>query len=252
MFAVEPPRSQYDVNFVVAGVPVRIHPWFWVVTVLLAIQGDKSPMNVALWVTAVFVSILIHELGHVLAFRYYGTTGHVVLYSFGGLAIPSSHVTRDRWSQTVISLAGPGAGFVLAAAVLGVLRVWGKPWEFHADAPVGLWFTVYNFEPYNVCRLARAMVFINIFWGLVNLLPIFPLDGGKIAQAHLTHHNPRDGMRQSLVLSILAAIGMAAVGLVRFDSVFMAIFFGYLAFLNYQMLQAAGGGGYGGYGGRDW
>ena len=250
MFAIEPPSSQYDLNFVVAGVPVRVSPWFWAITVIMAVQGqDKSPATVLIWVSAVFVSILVHELGHVLAFRYYGTNGHVVLYSFGGLAIPNSNAARDRWAQTVISFAGPAAGFLLGALVLAILTAWGKPWEFDARAPVGEWFTVFAFDPINVARLAIAMLYINIFWGLVNLLPIYPLDGGKIAQAHLTYVNPRDGLRQSLMLSMAAAIGMAVFGLIKLESTFAAFFFGYLAFTNYQMLQATRGGGFDG---RDW
>ncbi|HEX4607162.1 MAG TPA: hypothetical protein VH092_03070, partial [Urbifossiella sp.] len=63
------------------------------------------------WIAISFVSFLVHELGHAAAFRAYGVGSHVVLYSLGGLAVPWDDL-RGRWRRVVVSLAGPGAGFV--------------------------------------------------------------------------------------------------------------------------------------------
>ena len=90
MFFVEPPPTSYDLHFRVAGVPVRVHPLFWLATVFMGLGADGDPIDVLLWVVAVFTCILVHELGHVLAFRYYGMSAHVVLHAFGGLAIPGA------------------------------------------------------------------------------------------------------------------------------------------------------------------
>ena len=90
----------------------------------------------------VFVSILVHELGHALAFRRYGTASRIVLYHFGGLAIPEeSPWGESQWrlsddrperNEIVISLAGPVAGFLLAAVVIGAVRLAGHKllWEW--------------------------------------------------------------------------------------------------------------------------
>src|SRR5262245_17621863 len=89
----EPQPTNYDLHFRVAGVPVRVHPLFWLVTVILGAGGGRfDPVPVGLWVVAVFISILVHELGHVAAFRYYGVGSHVVLHAFGGLAVADSEV----------------------------------------------------------------------------------------------------------------------------------------------------------------
>ena len=65
-----------------------------------------------LWIICVFVSILIHEMGHVLMGRLFGAEGHIVLYSFGGLAIGSKRLA-DRWQRIAVSFAGPLAQFIL-------------------------------------------------------------------------------------------------------------------------------------------
>jgi len=88
VFLGEPPRSQGDFQFPIAGFNIRVTPWFWLATALLGIRND-DPRLVVVWVIAVFISIVIHELGHAFAFRYYGYNAHIVLYHFGGLAIPA-------------------------------------------------------------------------------------------------------------------------------------------------------------------
>src|SRR5207248_2880544 len=67
---VEPERTAYDVNFRLFRFPVRIHPWFWIATLVLSASAwDLGLLFVISWVVVVFVSILVHELGHALAFR---------------------------------------------------------------------------------------------------------------------------------------------------------------------------------------
>ncbi|MBX9581317.1 MAG: hypothetical protein K2X87_13490, partial [Gemmataceae bacterium] len=109
---VEPDRTPYDLNFRLFGFPVRVHPLFWVVTVLFGSSAlrDFGPEYLLVWVVVVFVSILVHELGHAFAFRAFGTDAAVVLYGFGGLAVPWGGVA-GRWRRVAVSLAGPAAGF---------------------------------------------------------------------------------------------------------------------------------------------
>jgi membrane-associated protease RseP (regulator of RpoE activity) len=83
--------------------------------------------------------------------------------------------------------------------------------------------------------------YVSVFWGLINLLPVFPLDGGQIAQ-QLGSLGSRDSYRQTFVLSFLVAVGMAALALLRWNDWYVALLFGYLAFLNYSMLQRYQGG----------
>ena len=85
---------------------------------------------------------------------------------------------------------------------------------------------------------------------MVNLLPVYPLDGGQISRSLLQHYRPHDGLRQSLVLSIMTGICMAVFAWFIWESLFVAFMFGYLAYMSYTMFQMVqhGGFGSGGYG----
>ena len=89
--------------------------------------------------------------------------------------------------------------------------------------------------------LIVTLLHINIYWGILNLMPIYPLDGGQVAR-ELFISNTNDGLRMSLQLSIVTAIVLAVLAFTRYESPFMAFMFGYLAYLNYQQLSGPVGG----------
>jgi len=271
LFIGEPSRTAYDLHFQIAGFPVRVHPLFWLVAVIMGLIGmPKGPLAapfILIWVAVVFVSILVHELGHACTMRYFGEGARVVLYSFGGLAIPDASPFsqgfgygrgRSPLQQILISAAGPAAGFVLAAIVLGVAYASGANILYGKIAGVLPIPIVIEARNVYLLMLFRDLLWVNIFWGLMNLLPVYPLDGGQISREVFMVNNPRTGMQQSLWLSVFAAGGAAVAGLVLFKSLILALLFGSLAFSSYQILQQIsgrgggfGGGGFGG-GGRPW
>jgi stage IV sporulation protein FB len=244
----EPTRTPYDLHFTLGGIPVRVHPFFWIVAVVLG-AGENTPLlDVVLWIAVVFVSILMHELGHSLAHRYFGWTSHIVLYSFGGVAVRDGaygHRVDTPQSRMAIYLAGPAAGFIFAAVIALILYLSRLRIEFWLLGRVDLGNGVPISNP-NLEQFVRDLFFVNIFWGLVNLLPIYPLDGGQFTRELLTLVRRGDGFRQSLVVSVVAAMAMALFALTRLHSVYTAIFFGYLAYTSYAALQQHSGGGFGG------
>lgn len=236
MFFTGPAETQYDLKFSLAGIPVRVSPSFWFVALLLGIGGDRSPQSMLIWVGAVFVSILIHELGHALAVRCFGWQPAIVLHSFGGLAIyrPTYHSPQK---QIVISLCGPLAGFLFAALIVAGMsaagvggRIFGVP---IGGAPLA--------NP-HVARLLGVLLVINIFWGVVNLLPVIPLDGGQIMQNVLSLTSLGRKPFLPYQVSMLVAVATAIAAFILLESIFMAVLFGLLAFQNYQMVQAYRGG----------
>src|SRR5438105_12992959 len=105
----EPSRTQFDLNFSLFGIHVRVHPAFWIVALVFGSSAlNDGLVFLLVWVACLFVSILIHEMGHVLAGMCFGSRGNIVLYSFGGLAVGSSEL-ESRWQRVVVFLAGPGA-----------------------------------------------------------------------------------------------------------------------------------------------
>src|SRR5512142_78095 len=123
--------TRYDLRFSIAGIPVSVHPSFWLIAILFGASGNL--LLLPIWVLVVFVSILIHELGHALAFRRHGQRSHILLYFAGGLTIPEpvywasgyANVGLTANQQIFISLAGPVAGFLFAALVLGLVALTG-------------------------------------------------------------------------------------------------------------------------------
>ncbi len=195
-----------------------------------------------IWVVAVFFSILVHEFGHALAMEAYGFRPWIVLHGLGGLTCrDQGYRFRSRRSESLgeilICLAGPAAGFLLAAVlVLAIMAAgYGHGLEFER-----LWGLMPSVRLRNAPRLAEwcnQVFYISVIWGLVNLLPVYPLDGGQVAREVLLTLNPRGGIGQSLWLSVLAAAAMAVYGLVQWRSLYVALFFGYLAYSSYQTLQ---------------
>jgi Zn-dependent protease len=247
----EPDRTQFDVNFRLFGFPVRVHPLFWLGAVLLGANWLNAPddnglLYLFMWVVVVFVSIIVHELGHAVAFRRFGSDAHIVLWIFGGLAVPNSTVS-GRGRRILVALAGPFAGFLLCGIVYGT--------HLATD-----WASPANGLPIRVLYL--QLIFVNLYWGIFNLLPVFPLDGGQVSRELCEGKWRGRGLRISLQISIGVAAAVAVYSLFcdmerrsggdTLDSLpwwfprgtlYTAILFALLAFQSYQLLQQVGGGG---------
>ena len=241
-----PPPTRYDLNFAIVGIPVRVHPLFWLIAVLLG-SSSNDLLQILIWVLVVFVSILIHELGHALAFRRYGQDSYIVLHFAGGLTIPESvawgsgwaNVTRTPNQQIFISLAGPFAGFLFAGFVIaGVVILGGDVLTSRLFGLISLpAAALIPFGGRVLSVLVTLLLWVNVFWGLINLLPVFPLDGGSVARNILVQYDPLDGVRKSLWISVITGGLVALAGLLLLGSIYMALLFGFLAFQSYQSLQ---------------
>ncbi len=213
----DPSPSPADLHFRLFGFPVRIHPFFWILCLVL---GPKEPQAALLWAVAVVISVLVHELGHAVLQRQFGGRPSIVLYGFGGLAIPNGPPVSS-WRQIAISLAGPGAGFLLAGLIwLGLTQL---------SEPLGRIPALF----------ISSLLFINVVWGVFNLLPIYPLDGGHVSRELLTMIlPPHRGIVASLWLSILCC-GLAAAAIWQLTgSLWNLILMGALGYNNYQTLEA--------------
>ena len=258
----EPTETAYDLRWRMFGIPVRVHPFFWLMTLLMGQSRLQLGVEFLLgWVGCVFVSILIHELGHVVVGRAYGAYGRIVLYSFGGLAIGSNQLRN--WTQRVaVSFAGPAAGFLFLGAILGLLFVVNRPLHAYGVAttgaclhiPIELLRMLVNrddmvaafLQPEFAREVVDDLVWVNLIWGIMNLLPIWPLDGGQICREICGRISPFRGLRTSLIISLVAASLFAVYFLLAhlrpelrlpFGSVYTAIFFGIFAFQSWQLLQ---------------
>ncbi len=208
-------------RFSLLGYPVQVHWSFWLVSALLSgalgMQGREMFLHLAVWMGVVFVSILWHELGHAQAFRKYGGRPRIDLYSMGGLCSSGGRYTRhqDMW----ISAAGPAASICLFGVAL--ILAWFTPLPKQSD----------------VGRLVILdLLWVNGFWTVLNLMPILPLDGGRIFEAFMSNKKPG-------VVPIVGAVtaGVLAILALTTGMLFVAFFFGFLAYNNYRRSQGQPG-----------
>ncbi|MDZ7615642.1 MAG: site-2 protease family protein [Patescibacteria group bacterium] len=236
----EPDRTQADLHLSVLGFPVRVHPLFWIVSALLGANAADGRALV-LWIIAMFVGVSVHELGHAIVMRWNGFQPSITLYGLGGAASygPNLYgaVSLPPWRQIGISVAGPAAGFLLAAIVClglvvsgaGIQVTWGLPFGLElspANIVGGLLFT----------QFVDFLLLVTVAYGILNLMPIYPLDGGHVARELFLMAMPRDGIRHSLILSMLCAASIAVLGVTR-GSFLLGIMFGYMAYGSFNALQ---------------
>lgn len=181
--------------FRLAGTDVFLH-WSWFAVAYFQIQGRAIPYSSMVWDVAEYVAgfgiVLAHEFGHVLACRQVGgSADRVVLWPLGGLAFvaPPPRPGANLWT----TVAGPLVNVVLAPVfiLLAFLTAPAVDVEVRPD----LHHLMFDLAVFNTVML------------VFNLLPIFPLDGGRILQAVLWWFVGR-----SWALSIAAGIGIAAGG----------------------------------------
>lgn len=266
MFLQAPDESPYDLNFMIFGFPVRIAWSFWIGAVVIghsfasmfdALLRDLSPgifPLLFLWTACLFVSILVHELGHAFAFRYYDMESSIVLYHFGGLAIPSTlrrgggdgfatAFSPPRLSESadlLIALAGPVAQLVSAFVLAGVVHASGyqvaaftmMPWPI---SELQRYFVGEPIQSVALLTMVFFYVFPSVLWALLNLVPVFPLDGGRVMRSLVLLSGDRSDTW--LWISMISAGAVAIYGLTQGGQPIMGLLFLSLAFGNYQMMQ---------------
>ncbi len=204
-------------RFQLFGIPIEIQPWLWITLAIFGGALDPlSPealLGIGLFMIAGSLSLLVHELGHALTIRSFGAPTRIVLHAFGGYALhPAGIFGRGR--QFLISAAGPGLQLLLGAAAFAVL--------FFVPLPT---------LPSRM--LFQDLGLISVFWALLNLVPVIPLDGGQMMSAVLGNH------RRSLALriSIVTAVCIGGLMFLAFHSIIFPIFLGMFAWQNWQELK---------------
>jgi Zn-dependent protease len=250
MLLSEPQETNADLRFEIAGFRVRVSAWFWLAAVLLGwnvcqaySRGDQRALVqfLVIWTGTVFISILVHELGHALAFRAFGQGAHIVIYHFGGLAIPEvwgRRMSLRPIQRLVVSAAGPLAQLALAAAVVLVLRVAGREVPFPIAA-VGRWLGLEGGRDFTspfTFALADFLLYVNVLWPLLNLVPVPPLDGGQIVREGLLTLGVPDAYRIAGVVGVVAGAAVAWWGYTR-GQPFLGIMFAMLAVSCWQGLS---------------
>ena len=176
-------------------ITVSAEPFFWLMAGLFGVSlGRGSARETVMWTAVIGFSVLAHELGHAAVCLAWGKGADIVLHGFGGATRPRDGSRFGTWRTAALDLAGCAAGFGLAAAALGVLHA-GRA----HDLPL---------SP-GALKTARALVAVNVWFSLFNLLPISPMDGGKLVAGLLSARWGVKGRRAAHALGLALGAGAA-------------------------------------------
>jgi Zn-dependent protease len=211
------------------GIGIYMHWSFPFLLVLVAFLARAAGMAAAVYavalVLAMFACVVLHELGHALMARRFGIgTRDITLLPIGGVARLEKIIDRP-WEEFWIAVAGPAVNLVIAAGLLGILLLAGVDLSLKAlfqSATIGASQELVSLERFSfIERLGMGLLITNIFLMTFNMIPAFPMDGGRVLRALL-----------STQLGQLPATEIAAV----LGTVFAALFglLGILAMIEVQ------------------
>ncbi|MBK5291005.1 MAG: site-2 protease family protein [Acidobacteriia bacterium] len=200
------------------GVPVRFHFTFVLLLIFLitaGVGGGRSVLLDALFLLTLFVSVLLHELGHALVARLYGIrTLEIVMYPIGGVA--RLERMAGHKAELWIALAGPAVNVAIAAALVALM--------------MGL--TPASPESDMLERIATSNIYLAVF----NMMPAFPMDGGRVLRALLAiWKGEEQATRVASYVGRLMAMGMGVYGLAT-GKIFLML----IAFLIYSAASQEG------------
>ncbi len=192
----------------IAGIRVAIH-WTWLLLFAFVtwsfasmLEGDGRGASLvlgALGAALLFASLTAHEFAHALVARHFGVGTHAItLFLFGGVALLDREPPTPR-AEIAIALAGPLASALLGAGAFGADVLFGRlagPWAGAAS---------------DVCALLASS---NFAIALFNLLPAYPMDGGRVVRALLWHSRKHCASATALasLTGIVTAAAFAAAG----------------------------------------
>ena len=208
--------------FTVLGIPVHLSIWFLLIVGWWSFGSGPAIVGVT-WAVTITVSVLVHELGHGLVARHYRLQPSILLHGLGGLT-SHARAEHDRHDALIVA-AGPAAGLLLGGLVWGLDHA-ARAFEVGAvlDLP---WYGL----------AVDDLLYINIGWSFVNLLPLWPLDGGLLFRlAAVRRLRPVRGERITHLVGIATGLVAGYIGYTRMGSTFIAVGGGYLAWLNYEAL----------------
>ena len=202
-------------QFDLGAIPVRVELWFFITALLI---GPHRMPGIALLLPVVFAGVLAHELGHAFAIRRHGFSPSITLHGFGGLTSWQGGDSLPPGQRALISAAGPAVGITIGLVLLVLARA------VSPLPPIG-------------SELLRYAVWVNLGWGVLNLLPILPLDGGMIVGSLAEKLWGGHGLYAARVISIVACVAIGVTALAA-GWLWSALLAAVLAVSNIQAVRA--------------
>ncbi|HAZ16083.1 MAG: hypothetical protein A2Y28_02375 [Chlamydiae bacterium GWC2_50_10] len=186
-------------------IPILIHPTFFLIAALIGFLNSMTLVGTVIWIVIILVSVLIHEFGHALTATLFGLSPRIELVALGGLTYHEGGGLKT-WKQFLIVFNGPLFGFFLF--LFGTLLV--------QIPPVALSYFGSVLQTFRL---------VNLFWTVLNLVPVLPLDGGQLLRIVLEGVFGVKGFRYALAASMMVAVALSLLSFLFQAFLIGAIFF---------------------------
>lgn len=205
------------------GVPIRLHFTFVLLLIFLVViglGGNQSPASYTLFVLALIASVLLHELGHALVSSHYRIrTLEIVMYPIGGVA--RLERPAKPWEEFWIAVAGPAVNLAIAGVIFAILYSQNRS------------FNLFALTQPSSDNLADRIALGNLILAGFNLLPAFPMDGGRMLRAILSSlKSEYEATRIATWSGRMLAISMGLYGFIYMPMLAFVAFFIYLGAAN--------------------
>lgn len=167
-------------------IPISIRPLFWLIGFFIGWMWTTTLIGAFLALFVIFFSVLFHEFGHAMTAIFFGQTTRIELAAFGGFTYRTGRKLR-LWEEFLVVLNGPLAGLLLAIGA----------------------YIVYQYTMPTVPNVRFILQFTyvaNLFWTIMNLVPVLPLDGGHLLSIILESIFGFKGVKAAVIVGIIVAV----------------------------------------------
>ncbi len=223
----------------VAGIPLKVHWTFGLFFIWIAYVGSKAGLEtmgifrLCLFALVLFVCVVLHELGHALTARRYGiTTKDIIISPIGGIA-RLQRIPENPKQELLVAIAGPAVNLAIAIVLGTVLTLFTSQGVMPVGDPEKIFNISSNFLP--------ALFLLNCVLIVFNLIPAFPMDGGRILRSFLSMKWGRQkATKWAASIGQVIAVAFAIFGIYHGDYilVFIGLFVFFSAASEYRMIKA--------------
>ncbi len=172
-------------HFTLFGIPVFVRVSFFILVLVLGAGSYHQPQEIAIFGAVAFLGVMMHELGHAFMGRAFGLAPMIQVVGLGGLTSWTGGRNVGPGRSLLISLAGPAVGITIGSLT---------------------WFLSYTHGDFTnpfVSQVVGDAIWVNLGWGVLNLVPVMPLDGGNAMRSVFGLLNLFDAEVAARVVSLI-------------------------------------------------
>ncbi|MCC5831844.1 MAG: M50 family metallopeptidase [Chlamydiales bacterium] len=201
-------------------IPISIHPLFWLIAFFIGWIWTMTLAGALVCIAVILFSVLFHEFGHALTAMLFGQKTRIELAAFGGFTYREGPKLK-LWEEFLVVLNGPIAGFLLFLIAFAIFQ------NVEIESPLLLFTVKFTFVA-------------NLFWTVINLVPVLPLDGGHLLSIILEAIFGFKGVKLAIIVGLIIAVAISifffALGMFLIGALFLILTFESFRSLRYYKI----------------